>query len=209
MENPRLDCTGQNKKERPKQNDNKMRRKESRRRRLEHPGHKKQQGPPPPGLEHPGTGGCQMPRMGASGTEQGAGAPPGLDHLGTSGGRTPRTGSSGVEQAARASAPRLGSSGDKGGPDAPDWNIRGGTGSRSDRIHDTIVEGHVVGRRPGPEHLGENKKERPQPPGPGKDGLPPRAGMPGADQPERVPGPRAGAFRGKWRPEAKETGGRD
>ena len=101
------------------------------------------------------------------------------------------------------------SSRDKGRPDAPDWNIRGGTGSRSHRTHDTKVEGHVVHRRPGLEHLGQNKKERRQPPGPGKDGMPPRAGMPGVDQPEGVPTPRAGASRGKWRPEAKETAGRD
>ena len=47
----------------------------------------------------------------------------------------------------------------------------------------------MVGRRPGLEHLGQNKKERPQPPGPRKDGLPPRAGMPGADQLEGVPTP--------------------
>ena len=75
-----------------------------------------------------------------------------------------------MDQAARAAAPRTGSSGEKGRPDAPDWNIRGGTGSRSHRTHDKKVEGHVVGRRPGLEHLGQNKKGRPQPSGPGKDG---------------------------------------
>ena len=61
----------------------------------------------------------------------------------------------------------------------------------------------MVGTRPGLEHLGQNKKERPHPPGPRKDGLPPLAGMPGADQLEGVPNPRAGACRGKWRPEAR------
>ena len=137
-----------------------------------------------PGLEHPGRNKRPRPK-----------------HPGTSGGRTPRTGTSGVDQAARGAAPWTGSSGNKGRPDAPDWNIRGGTGSRSHRIHDTKVEGHVVGRRPGLEHQGQHKKEWPQPPGPGKDGMP-RAGMPGADQPEGVPTTRAGASRGKWRPEA-------
>ena len=148
---------------------------------LDHPGRIKQQEPPHPGLDHPGT----------------------------SGSRTPWTGSSGADQTAGAAAPRTGSSGDKGRPDAPDWNIWGASGSRSHRIHDTIVEGHVPGRRPGLEHPGQNKKERPQPPGLGKYGLPPRAGLPGVDQQEGVPTPRAGASREKWRPEAKETGGRD
>ena len=55
----------------------------------------------------------------------------------------------------------------------------------------------MVGRRPGLEHLGQNKKERPQPPGPQKDGMPPRAGMPGADQLERVPTPQSWSVRGK------------
>ena len=41
---------------------------------LEHPGQNKQQGPRPPGLEHLRTSCGQMPRTGASGTEQGAGA---------------------------------------------------------------------------------------------------------------------------------------
>ena len=209
MEYPRLEQTGQKKMERPKQSDNQMRRKESRRPGLEHPGRNKRQGLPPPGLGHPGTSACQTPRTVASGTEQGARAPRELDHPGTSGSRAPRTGSSRVHQGARAAAPRTGSSGDKGRPDAPDWNIRGGTSSRRHRTHNRKVEGHEVGRRPGLGHLGQNKKERPQPPGPGKDGLPPRAGMPGAEQPEGVPTPRAGASRGKWRPEAKETGGRD
>ena len=206
---PGLDHPGQNKKERPKRNDHKKRRKESRRPGQEQPWRNKEQGPPPPGQGHLGTSGCQMPRMGASGTEQGARASAALEHPETSGGRTPRTESSGVDQAARAAAPPTGWTEDKGRPDAPDWNIRGGTGSRSHRTHDTKVEGHVVGRQPGPKHLGQNKKGRPQPPGPGKEGLPPRAGMPGADQPEGVPTPRAGASRGNRRPEAKETGGRE
>ena len=111
MECPGLDHPGQNKKERPKRIDNKMRRKESRR--------------------------------------------------------------PGAEQAAAAAAPWTGSSGDKGGPDAPHWIIRGGSGTRSHRTQDSIVEGHVAGRRPGLDHPGQNKKERPQPQGPGKYGLPP------------------------------------
>ena len=133
--------------------------------------------------------------------------PPGLDHPGKSGSRTPWTGSSGADQAARAAATRTGSSGDKRRPGAPDWNIRDGSGSRSQRTHDTKIDGHVAGRRPGLEHPGQSRKERPQTPGPGKEGLPPRAGLPGADQSEGVPIPRTGASRGKWRPEAKETGG--
>ena len=135
--------------------------------------------------------------------------PPGLDYPGTSRGRTPRTGSSGAEQAAGAAPRRTRSSGEKGRPDAPDWKIRGGSGSRSQRTQDRIDNGHVAGRRPGLEHPGQNKKERPQLPRPGKDGLPPRAGLPVADQPERDPTPRAGACRGGRRPEEKETGGRD
>ena len=189
MENPRPDQMGHDKKERRKQSDNKMRRKESRRPGLKRPGRNKQQGPPPFRLGHPGTSGCQTPRTGASGTEQGARAPLGLDHPGTSGGRMPRTGSSGEDQAAQAAAPRTGSSGDRGRSDAPDWNIRDGTGSGSQRTHDRKIQGHVVGRRPRLEQLGQKKKERPQPPGPGKDGLPLRARMPGADQPEGVPSP--------------------
>ena len=108
-----------------------------------------------------------------------------------------------------AAATRTGSSEDKGRPNAPDWNILGGSGSTSQRTNDTIVDGHVAVRRSGLEHPGQNKKERPQPPGPGKNGLLPWAGLSGADRTEGVPTPRAGASRGKWRPEAKETGGRD
>ena len=74
MECPGLDHPGQNKKERPKRKDHKMQRKESRHPGLEHPGPNKQQGAPAPGLEHLGTRGGEMPRTGASGTEQGAGA---------------------------------------------------------------------------------------------------------------------------------------
>ena len=48
MEYPRLEHTGQNKKERPEQSDNKMRRKQSLRTGLDHPGRNKRQGPPPP-----------------------------------------------------------------------------------------------------------------------------------------------------------------
>ena len=153
---------------------------------------------------------ARRPRRVHPGRNKEQGLPcPGLDQPGTRGGRTPRTGSSGADQAAGAAAPQTGSSRDNRRPDAPDWNIRGGTGSRSQRTHDTIVDGHVAGRHPGLEHPGQNKKELPPPPGPGKGGLPPRAGLPGADQPEGVHTPRAGASRGKWPPEAKETGGRD
>ena len=205
MEWPRLDHTAQNKKERRKQSDNKMPRKESRRTGLEHPGQNKRQGPPPPGLGHLGTSGCQTPRTGASGTEQGARAPPGQDHQGTSGDRTPRTASSGLGQAARAAAPRTGSSEDKGRPDAPDWNIQGGTGRRSHRTHDTKDQGHVVGRCPGLQHLRQNKKGRPQPPGLGKDGsCPGRINQKGSPPPglER-PGERGGQRRRKQEAETK------
>ena len=74
MKCPGLDHPVQNKKERPKRKDHKMRRKESEQPGLEHPGRNKLQGPPLPGLEHRGTSGGQTPRTGASGTEQGAGA---------------------------------------------------------------------------------------------------------------------------------------
>ena len=177
---------------------------------MEHPGRNKQQGPPPPGLEHPGTSGGQAPRTRSSGTEQGAGA------------AAPRTGSTGDKRrpnaadwiirggsSSRTRRTRTESPGDEGRPDAPDRNIRGRSGSRSQRTHDTIVDRHVAGRHPGLEDPGQNKKERPQASGPGKGGLPPRAGLLGADQPEGVPTRRARASRGKWRPEAKETGGRD
>ena len=83
MDCPGENHPGQNKKERPKQNDNKMRRKETQCPGLEHPGRNKQQGPPPTGQKNPGTSGGHKPWTGASGTEQGAGA------------ATPRTGSSG------------------------------------------------------------------------------------------------------------------
>ena len=97
-------------------------------------------------------------------TEQGL-SPPGRHHPGTSGGQTPRTASSGADQAAGAVAPQTGSSGDKGRPGAPDSNIRSGSGSRSHRTRDSIVEGHVAGRCPGQEQPGQNKKQRPQPRG--------------------------------------------
>ena len=53
MECPGEDHLGQSKKERPQQNDSKMRRKESRCSGLDHLGWNKQQEPPPPGLDHP------------------------------------------------------------------------------------------------------------------------------------------------------------
>ena len=93
-----LDHPGQNKNERPKRNDHKMRRKESRRPGLEHLGRNKQQGPPPPRLEH----------------------------LRSSGGQTPRTGKSGTEQGAGAAAPRTGASEDKRQPIATDENVGNG-----------------------------------------------------------------------------------
>ena len=175
MECPGLHHPGQNKKQRPKQTDNKMRRKESRRPGLQHPGRKKQQGPPPPNWSIWGQVAARRPRRVHPGrNKEQELPPPGLDHSGTSGGRLPRTASSGADQAAQAAAPRTGSSGDKGWPDAPDWNIRAGAGSRSQRTHNTKVDGHVAGRRPGLEHPGQNKRERPQALGLGKDGLPPR-----------------------------------
>ena len=71
MECPGLDHPWQNTKERPKQNDNKMRMKQTGRSGVDHPGQNKQQGPPPPGQDRPGTSGGQTPRTDASGTEQG------------------------------------------------------------------------------------------------------------------------------------------
>ena len=59
--------------------------------------------------------------------------------------------------------PRLESSGDQGRKGALDSNIRGGSGGRSHRTKDSIVEGHVAGRCPGQEQPGQNEKEQPQP----------------------------------------------
>ena len=157
MECPGLDHTGQNKKERPKQNDNKKRRKESQRPGLEHPGRNKQQGPPPPGLEHPGTSGSQTPRTGASGTEQGAGA-----------------------------SPRTGSSGDKRRPNATDWIIWGGSSSTSRRTPDWITRGQRAARRLGLEHPGRNRQQEPPHPRHDsrgtRGGQTPRTGASGAEQ---------------------------
>ena len=69
MECPGQNHPGQNKKERPKQNDNKMRKKETPCPALEHPGRNKQQGPPPPRQDDPGTSGGQKPQTAASRTE--------------------------------------------------------------------------------------------------------------------------------------------
>ena len=58
------------------------------------------------------------------------------------------------------------------------------------------------------DHPGQNKKERPQPPGlhrPAKCGLTPRAGSSGPYQAKGAHTQRTGAPRGKWRPEAKDT----
>ena len=146
---------------------------------------------------------------------------------------TPWTGTSRAEQ-----APRTEASGDKRRPNAMDWIIRGGSSSTSRRTPDWIIRGQRAARRPGLEHPGWSRQQEPLHPrhesrgtrggqtrltgafvaeqegvatttGPGERWLLPRAGMPGADQLEGVPTPRAGVSRGKWRPEAKETGGRD
>ena len=259
-----------------------------------HPGRNKEQGLPPPGRDHPGTNSGQVPRTESFGADRAAGAvaartgssrdkgrpdgpdwnirsrsgsrsqrthdtkvdghvagkrpgrvhpgrikqqeppQPGLDHPGTRGGQTPQTGTSGVDQAAGANEPTTQKSTDTWRANAPDGCIRDGSSSRSRRSPDWIIRGQGAARRPrlehpgwirqqepthprhesqrtrvgqtpGLEHPGQKNKERPQPPGPGKDGLPPRTGLPGADQPEGVPTPRAGASRGQWRPEAKES----
>ena len=70
MECPGLDHPGQNRKERPKQNDSSIRGNESIRPGLDHPGRIKQQDPTHPGLDHPGTSGGLTPRTGSSGVEQ-------------------------------------------------------------------------------------------------------------------------------------------
>ena len=134
MEGRGPDHPGQNKKERPKKNDNKMRRKESGRPGLEHPRRNKQQGPPPPGLEHPGTSGGQTPGL----------RHPGRNKLG-------------------AAAPRTGSSGENRRPDTPDWIIRGGSSSRSRRAPEWIIRGQVAARRPGLDHPGWNQQQEPLP----------------------------------------------
>ena len=63
----------------------------------------------------------------------------------------------------------------------------------------------MVGRCPGPQHLGQNKKGRPQPPGPGKDGsCPGQINQKGSPPPglER-PGERGGQRRRKQEAETK------
>ena len=153
---PGLDHPGQNKKERPKQNDNKKRMTQTRR----------------PGLEHPAS------------REQGL-PPLGLDQPGTCGGRTPRTGLSGADQAAGTAAPRTGSSGDKGRPDAPDWIIRGGSGSWSQSTHDTIVDTRG-GQTPRTGTSGTEQEGAATTPGSGERLCAAPTGLPGADQPESV-----------------------
>ena len=175
-----LDHPGQNKKERPNQNNSNQRRWESKRPGLDHPGRNKQQEPPPRGL----------------------------DHLGPSGGHTFRTGSSGTDQAAGAAAPRTGSSGDKLQPAAPDWIIGGRSSSRSRHPPDWFIQGQVAADVPDwiirrrRRRSGHNLQDwiiR------GKSGLTPRAGLSGVDQAGGAPTPWTGTYRGKGRPEAKET----
>ena len=100
--------------------------------RLDPSGQNQHQGPPPPGWSIRGQVAARRPGQVHTGRNKEQGLPPpGPDHPGTSGGQTPRTGSSGAGQAAGAAAPRTGSTGEKGRPGAPDWNIRGGSGSRT------------------------------------------------------------------------------
>ena len=71
---PGLDHPGQNKKERPKQDDGKKRRKETGRPGLDDPGQNKQQEPPRAGMEHPGQNKQQEPphrALGQPGTSGG------------------------------------------------------------------------------------------------------------------------------------------
>ena len=141
----------------------------------------------------------------------------------------PRTGASEKEHGTGAAAPRTGSSGDRQRPDARNRTILSGSSSRWCRTPDWIIRGGGAARRPGLEHPGWNRQQ--EPPQPGHEGrgthdgqmrrtgtagaeqegaaTTPRAELPGAEQPEGVPTPRAGASRGKRRPEAKETRGRD
>ena len=50
-------------------------------------------------------------------------------------------------------------------PEAPNWIIRGGSSSRTRHTPDCIIQGQVGGGRHGLDHPGQNKQERPQPPG--------------------------------------------
>ena len=171
MECPGLDHPGQNKKERPQQNDSKIPRKETRRPGPELPGRNKQQGPPPPGPEHPGTSGGQTHRTGASGTEQGEGA----------------------------ATPRTGSSGDKRQPNATDWIIRGGSSSTSRRTPDWIIRGQGAARRPVLEHPGWIGQKEPTHPRHDsrrtRGGQTPRTGTSGAEQEGAATTPGAGERR--------------
>ena len=50
-------------------------------------------------------------------------------------------------------------------PDAPEWNIRGGTSSRGRHPADWNISGQVAARRPGRAHPGRNKEQGQPPPG--------------------------------------------
>ena len=170
MECPGLDHPGQNKKERPKPNDNKIRRKESRRPGREDLGRNKQQGLPLPGLDHPGTSGGQTPRTGSSRADQAVGTaakrrslrrcrdevtrtrpwtcsevqtrPWSVEDM-IIGGKTRRRG---PNQTTTKCGGRS--------PDAPDWNIRGGTSSSGCRPLDWIIQGQAAARHHGLNHPG-------------------------------------------------------
>ena len=202
MECPGLDHPRQNKKERPKRNDNKMRRKESRRPGLEHPGRNRQQGLPPSGLDHLGTSGGQTPRTGSSRANQAVGTAAKRRSLRRCRDEVTRTRPwtcsevqtrpwsaqdwilwgktrrSGLNKTTTKCGGRS--------PDALDWNIRGGTSSRSCCPLDGIIRGQGTARHPGLDHPGWIRQQ--EPPHPGLDrqgtrgGQTSRTGSSGAEQ---------------------------
>ena len=190
MEYPRLDHTGQNKKERPKQSDNEMRRQESPRTGLDHSGGTSGRGRRPPDWGIWGQVAARRPGRAHPGRNKEHGLPPdwiirgqeaaerdgldhpgwikrhqpqhpGRDHLGTKGGQTPRTGTSGVEQAAGATAPTTQKSRDTWWADAPNSSIWGRT-RRSGHNH--RGRGKMVAA-PGRNARGGSTRRGPHPPG--------------------------------------------
>ena len=105
-----------------------------------------------------------MPRIGLSGAEQAARAA--APRTGSSGDKwllTPRTGTSGAEQAAGAAAPPTWIIQGQVAEDARHWIIRGRTRTSSHNPQDGIIRGEEA-RRPRQDRPGRIKLEEPLPP---------------------------------------------
>ena len=151
-------------------------------------GRNKQQGPPPPGPDQPGIGGSQTPRTGSSEEDQAAGA------------ATARTGSSGDKW--RPDTPdwiiRDGTSSRSRRP--LEWNIWGQAATRRFGLDHTGWIKQQESPHPGHDNPGTSGWQTPRTGSPGaeqegaattprvgstgKCGLPPWAGLPGADHAE-------------------------